>query len=382
MINYTTELLALKGNGNLRTLPKVSHQGKFIIEDKKKMLNLSSNDYLGLAIREDWRNEFMHSKEAASLPLSSSSSRLLTGNFKIYNALEKDIARAYKHESCLLFNSGYHANIGLLPALTDRRSLILADRLVHASIIDGIRLSGATFQRYKHNDLDHLEKLLDKSYRVYDRIFVVTESIFSMDGDVTDLKRLVLFKKKYKNIMLYVDEAHAVGIRGEKGLGIAEELDVIKDIDILVGTFGKALASMGAFVVCEKDIYDYLINAMRSFIFSTALPPFQVAWSHFIFNRLSLLNDERRQLRNVSTKLCKALDGKGGEISNSHIIPLIIGENAAAARASDQLRKGGFFCLPVRPPTVPKGTARIRFSLTATITERDISKLIQLLNTL
>lgn len=375
MKDYAQVLNTLEAAGNLRRLPEVRHQEKWIEKEGKKMLNLSSNDYLGLASRIDLRDSFLARLQETDLPLSSSSSRLLTGNFSIYEELEQHMCKAFGREATLLFNSGYHANTGILPALADKRTLILADKLVHASIIDGILLSGAPFQRYKHNNYEHLEQLLSKTSGQYEQTIIVTESIFSMDGDIADLQQLVRLKKNYPDVMLYVDEAHAIGVRGENGLGIAEEQNCIGDIDFLVGTFGKALASMGAYLLCSKTIREYLVNTMRPLIFSTALPPAQIAWTCFLFDRLPEFTAERQQLSQTSRLLATALQGKGGEISNSHIIPFIIGENEACIQKALQLQRKGFYCLPVRPPTVPQGTARIRFSLTASINMEDIKNL-------
>lgn len=380
MKNYDKILDELKASGNLRSLPEVIHRDKWIEKEGRRMLNLSSNDYLGLASRRDLREAFIDLLQENDLPFTSSSSRLLTGNFTISLELERLMADRFEREAALLFNSGYHANTGILPALADKQTLILADKLVHASIIDGILLSGAPYQRYRHNDCDHLERLLAKQASDYEQVIVVTESIFSMDGDVADLRRLADLKKRYPNVMLYVDEAHAVGVRGENGLGIAEEQRCIDDIDLLVGTFGKALASMSAYLMCSRTIREYLINTMRPLIFSTALPPVQTAWTKFLFERLPEFKAERRHLATVSRRLSEALKGKGGEISESHIIPFIIGENDACIQKSLELQRKGFYCLPVRPPTVPKGTARIRFSLTANVTEEEIKELIEDIN--
>ena len=195
--------------------------------------------------------------------MSSSSSRLLTGNFRVYDTLEERLAAMYGRESALVLSSGYHMNTGILPALCDKGTLILADKLVHASLIDGIRLSGARCIRYRHQDYS----------QDCDRIIIVTESIFSMDGDTAPLQRLVEIKRRCGKVMLYVDEAHAVGVRGERGLGLAEECGCIGDIDLLCGTFGKALASVGAYVICDSIIKEYLVNRMRTLIFTTAMPP-------------------------------------------------------------------------------------------------------------
>ena len=377
MKDYTLILKQLNEAGNLRSLPDIVHTGNRIERDGQVMLNLSSNDYLGLASRTDLREAFFEEWKEKDYPLSSSSSRLLTGNFTVYTELEQLMAERFNREAALLFNSGYHANTGILPALADKQTLILADKLVHASIIDGILLSGAPFQRYRHNDYNQLETLLKKNAGQYEQLFIVTESIFSMDGDVADLRRLVELKKSYPNVCLYVDEAHAIGVRGKNGPGIAEEQDCIREIDLLVGTFGKALASMGAYVVCSRTIREYLVNCMRPLIFSTALPPTQIAWTRFIFERLPEFSSLREELTLTSHLLSDALEGKGGEISESHIIPYIIGENNDCISKAEELQRKGFYCLPVRPPTVPKGTARIRFSLTADITTAQLTQLIK-----
>ncbi|RHR60477.1 8-amino-7-oxononanoate synthase [Parabacteroides sp. AF17-28] len=376
MKDYNIFLDKLKETGNLRSLPEVVHEGKWIWKEMQKMLNLSSNDYLGLASRKELREEFLREMQENDWLFSSSSSRLLTGNFKVYTELEECLFERFGREAALLFNSGYHANTGILPALADKQTLILADKLVHASIIDGLLLSGTPYQRYRHNDNEHLTRLLAKYTHEYEQIIIVTESIFSMDGDIADLRQLVSLKRQYPNVWLYVDEAHAIGVRGNTGLGIAEEQDCIGDIDLLVGTFGKALASMGAYLLCSRTIREYLINTMRPLIFSTALPPAQIAWTRYIFEKLPEFTEERQRLATTSRLLSDALKGKGGEISSSHIIPFIIGESEDCVETSLRLQRKGFYCLPVRPPTVPKGTARIRFSLTANVTESEIKELI------
>ena len=381
VFRFFSELSDLERRGNLRSLPSFRHEGKYVFtNDGNRLLNLSSNDYLGLTNDVSLRNEFFSSGYCHEL-LSSSSSRLLTGNFEVYEILEGVLARKYNRESALLFNSGYHANIGILPAVCNRDTLILADKLVHASIIDGIRLSGAVFKRYRHNDYDHLESLLASFASAYETVIVVTESVFSMDGDIADLKRLVSIKRSVSNVLLYVDEAHAVGVRGVNGLGIAEECGCIADIDFLVGTFGKALASVGAFVVCDAFMRRFLINKMRPLIFSTALPPLNIAWSLFLFERISLFGDRRMRLHAVSSWFRKRLEELGrATVSESHIVPYVVGENNLVLLLSERLREGGFLALPVRPPTVPAGSSRIRFSLTSDIDMEELDVLISLLS--
>ena len=377
MNRFEQELSELKEKGSFRSIPPIAHEGKYIIKDNQKLVNLSGNDYLGLASRRDLLEQFKEETQGQFLPYSSSSSRLLTGNFPIYEQLESLIAASLQHEAALLFNSGYHANIGILPAITTKRSLIVADKLVHASLIDGIRLSNAQFVRYKHNDNAHLQKILEKEAANYDEVFIVTESLFSMDGDIADLRFLVAMKQRFNNVYLYVDEAHAIGVRGNHGYGIAEEQGVLADIDFLVGTFGKALASMGAYVACTKVIRDYLINTMRPLIFSTTLPPVTIAWSYFIFKQLPLFGKEREHLEIISKLLRDAIAAKGVAMpSESNIIPYIIGENKACIDFALQLQKLGVYALPVRPPTVPVGTSRIRFSLSAAIAKEDIEAIL------
>mgnify|MGYP001776011376 FL=1 len=379
METYKVLLETLERTGNLRSLPLIEPYDKWIIRDGRKMLNLSSNDYLGLSRDMQLRKEFLTWVMEEYLPLSSTSSRLLTGNYPVYTELEKALASAYGKESALVFNSGYHANVGILPALADKETLILADKLVHASLIDGIRLSGATYKRFRHQDYEQAEQILQASVRTYKRIILVTESIFSMDGDIADLHRLVRLKQEYPNVLLYVDEAHAIGVRGKTGLGIAEESGTLPDIDLLVGTFGKALASMGAFVACSRLLHDVLVNRMRPLIFSTALPPLQVAWTSYLFQLLPHMEERRKHLQRLSASVAQALQGKGGEISSSHIIPYIVKDSEDCLRLAEFLQRKGFYCLAIRPPTVPQGTARLRLSITADLDEENIRPLNELL---
>lgn len=362
---YSTILQELTSKSNKRVLP-----GEFAAG----MINLSSNDYLGLAADVNIRDEFEHDCEDKKLSFTSSSSRLLTGNSPEYAKLESLIATSFGREACLLFNSGYHANIGILPALVQKGDLILADKLVHASIIDGIRLSQCEFRRFNHNDYDHLESILATSRDKYDHVFVVSESIYSMDGDVADIRRLVDVKGKF-NVILYVDEAHAIGVRGEHGLGVSEEIGCIKEIDLIVGTFGKALASQGAYLVCDELIKQFLVNTSRSLIFTTALPPINLAWTRFVFEKMLVMNSARKHLNDISLYLSKALNAP----SKSHIVPYILGENEHAVAFSKHLLDNGFLVLPIRHPTVPLGTARLRFSLQASLSGEDVKKLVDMM---
>ena len=378
--SYKDELQRLEASGNLRKLPSVVHDGKWVIDGGRKMLNLSSNDYLGLSTDKALRQEFISNRMTEECLFSSSSSRLLTGNYTIYDRLETLLADLFGAESALVFCSGYHMNTGILPAVTDSTTLILADKLVHASIIDGIRLSQAQCVRYRHQDYKQLEMLLQKHKDNFSRIIIVTESIFSMDGDIAPLYKLVELKKMYPNVMLYVDEAHAIGVRGDNGLGIAEEQGCIHDIDFLCGTFGKALSSVGAYVICRKAIREFLVNRMRTLIFTTALPPVNVAWTYFIVEHLSQMKERRNALNLVSSRLRDALRVKDYDVaSESHIVPMIVGKSSDTILKAEEMQRKGFYVLPVRPPTVPEGTSRLRFSLTAAVSEEEVGRLIEVL---
>ena len=378
---FQEELDALQTKGNLRHLPALTHDGREVVVEGRRMLNLSSNDYLGLAADRPLREEFLQGLTPDTFLPTSSSSRLLTGNFTLYDELEAELARRFGTEAALVFNSGYHANTGILPAVSDAQTLILADKLVHASLIDGIRLSAARCIRYRHNDLTQAARLVEQHRNAYARIILVTESIFSMDGDQADLSELVRLKRRYDNVLLYVDEAHAFGVRGERGLGCAEEAGCIADIDFLVGTFGKAAASAGAYIVCRKAVRDYLVNRMRTFIFTTALPPVNIAWTLFVLRRLEQMDGRRKQLARNGKLLRDVLVSRGYPCpSTSHIVPLIVGASADTVLLAEQLQRHGFYALPVRPPTVPEGTSRIRFSLTADIREEEIERLKSVVN--
>lgn len=380
--HYAAKLDELKQQGNLRQFTTNIQDGRNIQINHQSMLNLSSNDYLGLASNLHLREQFFDETPNEHRIMSSSSSRLLTGNFPEYEQLENSLSDAFHGRAALLFNSGYHMNIGILPALSDSKTLILADKLVHASLIDGIRLSTAKYLRYRHNDLNHLIQLLQK-YHVdesFDRIIVVTESIFSMDGDETDLSELVRIKQQFNKVMLYVDEAHAIGVRGEQGLGCAEQYDVVDEIDFLVGTFGKALASVGGYLMCHPIVREYLINAMRPLIFSTAQPPICMAWTHFIFQKALKLSTQRQHLRAISQSLQHTIQHKGFECpSTSHIVPVIIGDSQKTVEKANQLQHAGFYIMPVRPPTVPKNSSRLRICLNTQIAQTDLDQLVEML---
>ena len=380
--HYASQLDDLKKQGNLRQFTANIQMGRDIQINNRSMLNLSSNDYLGLAVDERIREEFFDLTPISEQRMSSSSSRLLTGNFPEYEQLEYTLSQLFENRSALLFNSGYHMNIGILPALCDSKTLILADKLVHASLIDGMRLSTAQYVRYRHNDLNHLDALLKKyqADQTFERIIIVTESIFSMDGDEADLAALVALKKQYSNVMLYVDEAHAIGVRGKQGLGIVEQAAVIQDVDFIVGTFGKALASVGAYLICDPIIRDFLINKMRPLIFSTAQPPMCMAWTNFILQKVVEMSNQREYLKALSHSLNSQILAKNYDCpSSSQIVPVIVGDSIQTVALAHEMQKAGFYIMPVRPPTVPQGASRLRICLNTRIDQHDLDRLVSLL---
>ncbi|MEI8032437.1 MAG: 8-amino-7-oxononanoate synthase [Chlorobiaceae bacterium] len=374
------ELEGLRSIDRFRVIPDIGgRSGNHITVEGRELLNLSTNDYLGLGDERAMLERFAREFSASGYAMTSSSSRLLTGNHPLCDRLEGALAALYGREAALVFNSGYHANIGIIPALSSRHDLVLSDRLNHASIIDGLLIAEARHQRYRHNDYEHLEELLAGARESCQQVFIVSESVFSMDGDLADLQRLVALKKQYGAILV-IDEAHGVGVFGERGLGLCEREDVVGEIDIITGTFGKALASTGAYAVMSSLLREYLVNTMRPFIFTTALPPAVLAWTLMTLERQGSMQRERRELLGLAAELRRALARKGFEVrGESHIVPVIAGGNDRAVAMARRLRDAGILALPVRPPTVPENSARIRISLRSTLSWEDISRIPELI---
>lgn len=366
MNRIAESLERLRSRGNYRSIPPA---------DRREYLDFTSNDYLGLAGMKTLQEEFFARTGTTAIPLSSSASRLLSGVQEEFEALEEKLERLYGR-SALLFNSGYHANTGMIAALGDSHTLILADKLVHASIIDGYRLSDARMIRFRHNDIAHLEKLLARMAGDYERVIVVVESVYSMDGDSPDLQAITELKQRYGNVMVYVDEAHAFGVCGPKGLGLCANPEIAGDVDIVVGTLGKAGASSGAFVITGKRIKEYAVNSARSLIFSTAIPPICCSWTNFLLDKIIVMDDERQHLKNLGVRLAESLQPLTDvEITPSHIQPLILGDSRRAVELSGALLEEGIKVLPIRTPTVPAGTERLRISLSAGMDVSDVDRL-------
>jgi 8-amino-7-oxononanoate synthase len=360
----TQELAQLQQVLQKRNLFKVEGaEGPWLILDNRKLLNLASNNYLGLA--GDQRL-----KEAAIAALDkygsgATASRLIVGNHPVYEQAESALIQWKGTEAGIIFNSGYTANIGVISAVAGRNDLVFSDRLNHASIVDGIILSRAEPKRYQHNDLNHLESLLKKA-PLHKRKLIVTDTIFSMDGDMAQLEGLVELKERY-NAMLMVDEAHSSGIYGPKGQGLAHHLQLQDRVDIQMGTFSKALGCFGAYVVGSKLLIDYLINKMRSFIFTTALPPAILGSIYAAIQIVGRDQLSRERLFNNSKHFRENLSQLGFNTcgSESQIIPIIIGPNDKTLLFSQRLQEEGIMAVGVRPPTVPHHQARIRFSVMA-----------------
>lgn len=366
--NYTELLENLKNHSHFRDIKDFEGKDeKYIYYKGQKLLNLSSNNYLGFADNKNITEEFLN-YAGDKYSFGSASARLLTGSLPVYKELEELISTIFNKERTLLFNSGYHANVGINSSIAGKGDVIFSDKLNHASIIDGMRLCDGKFFRYPHKNIQALEKLLIRERKNFNNAVIVSESVFSMDGDIADLQKLVELKEKY-NCILILDEAHAFGVFGKNGLGVTETLGITDKVDLIVGTFGKAIGSMGAFVTGKKTLIEYLTNKARSFIFSTSLPPINIAFSKWIIEKKLPYTYEKR-------KKMLSIGQKAG--SESHIIPIVIGGNKETVDTCNVLFHNGFFTLPIRPPTVPEGTSRLRLSLTTDITEKEIFDAISL----
>lgn len=366
--NYSEILDHLKANSHFRNIKNFDTKDeKYIFYNGQKLVNLSSNNYLGFADNKKITKEFLN-EVGDKYSFGSASARLLTGTLPVYKELEDLISQLFRKEKTLLFNSGYHANVGINSCIAGKGDVIFSDKLNHASIIDGMRLSEGKFFRFPHKNMEALEKLLTRERKNFNNAIIVSESVFSMDGDIADIEKLVELKEKF-NCILVLDEAHAFGVFGQNGLGVTEKLGITDKVDLIVGTFGKAIGSMGAFATGSQTLIDYLTNKARSFIFSTALPPINIAFSKWIIeNKLPQTLEKRQRMLSIGQKAG----------SESHIIPVIIGGNKETVDTCEILFHNGFFTLPIRPPTVPEGTSRLRLSLTTDITEKELFDAISL----
>jgi 8-amino-7-oxononanoate synthase len=343
-------------------------------------VNLCSNDYLGLAKNTALKQAVLAAVQN-SPRMGATGSRLLSGHSEIWNEVENEFATFVGSQAALYFGSGYAANIGLLTSLAGKDDVIFSDAANHASIIDSIRLSSARKVIYPHCDLNALECALKQNEHGPWRKLVVTETVFSMDGDVAPVEAIVALAQKY-GAAVVVDEAHATAVHGPGGRGIAASALASGKIAAAVHTCGKALASAGAFVCGSALVRDHLINHARTFIFSTALPPYMAAQVRAALRLAIGMDHEREQLLTRSSHFADSLRSHGWEImaSSTQIVPAVIGENAHALAAAEYLQQQGFAVRAIRPPTVPQGTARLRFSLTHEISTSELDRLAAALN--
>jgi len=303
----------------------------------------------------------------------ATASRLIVGNHAVYREVEDDLARFKGSGAALLFPSGYHANVGTISALAGRRDVVFSDKLAHASIIDGIVLSRADHKRFRHNDSEHLSYLLRKYRPEHRRALIVTESVFSMDGDVAPLVELVALKEKY-NAWLMVDEAHGVGVFGSQGQGLVHALGLSTTVEVQMGTFSKAFGCVGGYIAGANALIDYLVNSSRSFIFSTGLPPGVVAAIGAAIRAVEQAQERRQRLREHADRFRRLLQAGGLNTgaSTTQIIPAIGGEVGVTNRWAELLQEAEVAAVPIRPPTVPAGRARLRFSLTSEMAWHDL----------
>ena len=368
------ELEQLKNKGQYRTIPDIQSKsdGKIVINDVE-YVNFASNDYLGISTKSELRKEFLQN---ADYLMSSASARLLTGSSPLYKSLEKTISQIFNKEAALIFNTGYQCNLGVISTLIRKGDVVFSDKLNHASIIDGMQLSQGDFYRYRHFDYENLEKILQSKRGQYKRALIVSESVFSMDGDIADIDKLVELKKKY-NCLLMIDEAHAFCAAGDSLAGISYG----KDVDIITATFGKSVGSFGAFCVSSGEIISYLINKARSFIFSTSIPPINIAWSDWLLNaKRDFIISQKQKLQILVSDTHKLLGDAGITTpSKSQIIPIIIGTNEKTIEISEKLLSQGYYIPAIRPPTVPEGTSRLRISLTADLNKEEFKQVLNII---
>jgi 8-amino-7-oxononanoate synthase len=335
-------------------------------------VNFCSNDYLGLAEDSRLKLAVLEAVEK-SARVGGTGSRLLSGHDPVWNELEEELAAFAGTAAALYFSSGYAANTGLLTAVLGKDDVVFSDGFNHASLIDGIRLSGARKEIYPHRDLDYLERALRRHEGESCRKLIVTESVFSMDGDIVDLRAMQNLAAKY-GASLVVDEAHATAVHGPGGAGIGAQAGLTEEVLAVVHTCGKALASAGGFVCGSKALREFLINRARPLIFSTAMPPYIAGQIRAALRFAKGMDAERKLLLDRSNLLATGLNAAGCRtpVGHSQIIPVILGSNEDAISAAAFLQEQGFAARAIRPPTVPVGSARLRLSLTARITNEDV----------
>jgi 8-amino-7-oxononanoate synthase len=369
---FEKELASLRDQGLLRDLYVLPEPGGGILVDGRRILNFSSNDYLGLV--RDQRLKDAAIRAINRFGCGATASRLLAGHLKLHEELESDLAGMMGTEAALVFGSGFLTNLGVLSTLAEPGDEVFSDWLNHASLIDGIRLSRAHCSRYRHKDLEHLENLLKNSRPVGKRL-IVSESVFSMDGDIAPLMGLAQLAHHYEALLI-IDEAHAIGIMGGKGGGVCRSPGNELRPDVVIGTLSKALGGYGGFVACSQSVRKFLVNKARSFIYSTGLPPPCLGSSRAAVSIVTSTPELGKTLLEKARRFRGLLAQRGLNVPQfeSHILPVLIGSNEATTYFSKLLLERGLLVKAIRPPTVPAGTSRVRLSITLSITDEALEK--------
>ncbi len=372
-----SDLSALRASDldrHLRIVARV--HGAVVRTEAGEAIDFSSNDYLGLAT--DPRLAAAATAAIDMYGTGSGAARLISGNNPEHDQLERELAEFLGVERTLTFSSGFGANVGAIPALVSRGDMIFADQLNHASLIDGCRLSRAGVCVYPHNDVEALKSILGERRSAARRALIVTDGMFSMDGDSAPLREIVALAHDY-DAWTYVDDAHAVGVVGPRGRGTAEALGVADDVDILVGTFGKAFGAAGAFVAGSDPLCEYLLNRARSFVFSTGAPPSQAAAARAALRAIGDEPERRARVGENARRLRAGLSDRRiatvGE-AESHIVPIVVGAAASTMEVGAALSARGYLVGAVRPPTVPEGTSRLRVTVSSEHTVEQIDGLV------
>lgn len=370
---YAEQLEKRKAQNRLRSLksivplsgPEVSFNGKILI-------NFCSNDYLGLAQHPLLKERAI--QYIQKYGVGSTASRLICGNHFYIEEIENKLARLKGTESSLIFSSGYQANVSILSTLFNSDSIIFADHKCHNSLLQGALISGAKLLRFRHNDLKHLQSLLSKANKNSQKV-IITESIFSVDGDIAPLTELIELAKA-NDAQIFLDEAHATGVFGSNGMGFSVDY---RDIDFVMGTFSKGCGSSGGYFACSQAIKDYLINFCSGIIYTTAPPPPVMGSIDAAIDLIPQLSVERKLLLDKANEIRASLLGKGYDIGNSttHIIPIVVGSEQNALNLASHLEENGLLVMPIRPPTVAEGQSALRISLSTLHSKEHIEKLLK-----